>query len=106
LAAEEKPRFLTPQGTCLGGPLVLEIALTSGGVSKLEVYRRFKVPEVWFWRRNKIEVFVLDTPEAYKPVRRSRLIPGLDITLIERCLTMGSWQQARRAFRAGLSESD
>ena len=34
--------------------LVLEIALTSGGVRKLEIYRRFKVPEVWFWRRNKL----------------------------------------------------
>src|SRR6266566_6463914 len=31
--------------------LALEIALTSGGVSKLEIYRRFPVPEVWFWRR-------------------------------------------------------
>ena len=35
--------------------LVLEIALTSGGINKLEIYRRFKVPEVWFWRRNKLE---------------------------------------------------
>ena len=34
--------------------LVLEIALSRGGVRKLEIYRRFKVPEVWFWRRNKL----------------------------------------------------
>jgi Uma2 family endonuclease len=31
--------------------LVLEIALTSGGVDKLEIYRRFNVPEAWFWRQ-------------------------------------------------------
>jgi Uma2 family endonuclease len=30
--------------------LVLEIALTSGGVNKRELYRRSQVPEVWFWR--------------------------------------------------------
>ena len=35
--------------------LALEIALTSGGINKLEIYRRFKVPEVWFRRRNKLE---------------------------------------------------
>src|SRR5713101_7626674 len=40
--------------------LVLEIALTSGGVKKLEVHHRFKVPEVWFWRNNKLEIFALD----------------------------------------------
>src|SRR6266446_5448538 len=46
--------------------LVLEIALTSGGVSKLEIYRRFRVPEVWFWRRNKLEMFALDSSENYQ----------------------------------------
>ena len=27
--------------------IVLEIALTSGGLPKLEIYRRFAIPEVW-----------------------------------------------------------
>ena len=35
--------------------LALEIALTTGGLSKLEIYRRFNVPEVWFWRRQVLE---------------------------------------------------
>src|SRR5207253_10095476 len=51
--------------------LVLEIALTSGGISKLELYRRFKVPEVWFWRRNKLEIHVLDSSGNYQ-LRSSR----------------------------------
>ncbi|HYR57710.1 MAG TPA: Uma2 family endonuclease, partial [Chthoniobacteraceae bacterium] len=34
--------------------IVLEIALTRGGLNKLEIYRRFAVPEVWFWRRNRL----------------------------------------------------
>lgn len=45
--------------------LVLEIALSSGGIDKLEIYRRFKVPEVWFYRRNKIEVFSLGRSGRY-----------------------------------------
>jgi Uma2 family endonuclease len=86
--------------------LVLEIALTSGGLSKLEIYRRFHVPEVWFWRRQALEIFALrDDRTAYEPVSQSRLLPDLDIALLERSVVIRSWQQARRAFRAGLGGS-
>jgi Uma2 family endonuclease len=83
--------------------LVLEIALTSGGVRKLDIYQRFKVPEVWFWRRNRLEIFALSASGAYEPLTRSRLLPALDIPLIERCVAIRSWQQARQTFRAGLA---
>jgi Uma2 family endonuclease len=87
--------------------LVLEIALTSGGVSKLELYRRFNVPEVWFWRRNKLEVFALrDDGSGYDRVQASRLLPDLDVELLERCAAIRSWQKARRAFRAGLEAQE
>jgi len=85
--------------------LVLEIALTSGGVNKLEIYRRFKVPEVWFWRRDKLEVFALGSSGNYARGRKSRLLPGLDIALLERCVAIQSWQEARQSFRAGLPKS-
>jgi len=85
--------------------LVLEIALTSGGVNKLEIYRRFKVPEVWFYRRNQIEIFVLGKSGRYSKVQKSKLLRGLDISLVERCLRIHSWQQARQTFRAGLAKS-
>lgn len=83
--------------------LVLEIALTSGGIDKLKIYRRFHVPEVWFWRKNRLEIFALSGGGDYEASRTSRLLPGLDIALLERCAAIGSWQQARRAFRAALS---
>ncbi|MBV8900480.1 MAG: Uma2 family endonuclease, partial [Verrucomicrobia bacterium] len=83
--------------------LVLEIVLTTGGVSKLEIYRQFNVPEVWFWQRQTLEIFALrDDGSAYEPVAQSRLLPELDVALLERCVPIRSWQQARRAFRAGL----
>ena len=85
--------------------LVLEIALTSGGIDKLELYRRFAVPEVWFWRRGKLEVYALaeDGSRYEAVVSGSRLLSGLDISLLERCVSIPSWQEARRAFRAGLA---
>ena len=85
--------------------LVLEIALTSGGVDKLEVYRRFKVSEVWVWRRGKLEIFALGRTGTYAQSRKSRLLPGLDVALLERCVAIHSWQQPRQTFRAGLSKS-
>ena len=84
--------------------LVLEIALTSGGVNKLEIYRRFGVPEVWFWRRNTLEIFALrDDGSGYERISRSRLLLQLDVALLERCLKISSWREARRVFRAGLA---
>ena len=84
--------------------LVLEIALTSGGVSKLEVYRRFQVPEAWFWRRNGLEIFALRPDgSSYERASQSRLLPQLDVALLERCVRIASWREARRAFRAGLA---
>src|SRR6185295_16941410 len=58
------PEDRLDESWCLGQEkefpdLVLEIALTSGGVNKLELYRRLQVPEVWFWRMNTLEMFAL-----------------------------------------------
>jgi Uma2 family endonuclease len=87
--------------------LVLEIALTSGGVSKLEIYRRFQVPEVWFWRQHALEIFALRPDlSGYERVSHSQLLPQLDVALLERCARIGSWRDARGAFRAGLVASE
>ena len=84
--------------------IVLEIALTSGGVRKLELYQRFKVPEVWFWRLGKLEIHVLRKGgSGYDAVRKSRLLPRLDTALLVRCVAIESWLEARRTFRKGLT---
>lgn len=94
---------------CLGSDkefpdLVLEIALTSGGVSKLELYGRFRVPEVWLWRREGLEMHALrEDGSGCGRVSRSGLLPQLDVALLERCVRMESWREARRAFREGLA---
>ncbi len=85
--------------------LALEIALTAGGVDKFEIYRRFGIPEVWFWRCHKLEIYVLNTAGRYELLPQSRLLPGLPLALLERCLAIPSWRQARQTFRAGLTAS-
>ena len=85
--------------------LVLEIALTSGGINKLNIYRRFAVSEVWFWRNNAIEIWKLrGDGSAYDgPGRTSRLLPELDFATLEECLKLSSWREARKTFRSKIA---
>ena len=84
--------------------LVLEIALTSGGIDKLEIYRRFSVREVWIWGKGTLEVWALKRNRGgYDgPRKKSRLLPGLNFASLLNCLAMDSWPKARLAFRKTL----
>ena len=39
--------------------LAIEVVWTSGGIDKLDIYRKLGVPEVWIWHREKITVHAL-----------------------------------------------
>lgn len=83
--------------------LVFEVALTSGGVKKLEIYRRFQIPEVWFWRKGRLELYALEADGSrYTQIPSSRQLPGLNLALLEWCVKISSWREARLAFRTGL----
>lgn len=53
--------------------LVFEVVFTSGGVDRLEGYRRMGVKEVWFWENGIITIFALEA-EEYREVENTRLI--------------------------------
>jgi len=61
--------------------LVLEITVTSGGINKLEVYRRLQIPEVWFWEDGILAVYAFQT-DGYQKVMKSFLLPDLDLELL------------------------
>jgi Uma2 family endonuclease len=83
--------------------IVLEIALTSGGLPKLEIYGRFPVPEVWIWRRGCLEIHCHRADAAgYERSAGSRLLPGLPVAAIEAAVEERDAVKARRAFRAAL----
>jgi Uma2 family endonuclease len=77
---------------------------TSGGLDKLEIYRRFAVPEVWLWRKGGLEIWTLRrNRSAYDgPAKKSRLLPSLDVSSLAGCLELESWRQARKTFRETL----
>lgn len=85
--------------------IAVEIALTSGGINKLELYQRFQVPEVWIWRKGKLEFYVLGRTGSYKHAARSQFVPDLDPQLLEQCVNIPSWLEACRTFRTALKKS-
>ncbi|HSL83685.1 MAG TPA: Uma2 family endonuclease [Thermoanaerobaculia bacterium] len=84
----------------LGRPpdLAIEVVWTSGGLDKLEIYRKLSVREVWVWRRGRLTVHVLEG-ESYQEVPASEVLPGIDLDLLLSCLDRPTASQAIRAYR-------
>jgi Uma2 family endonuclease len=84
--------------------LAIEVILTSGNLQKLEKYRRFGIPEVWLWEKNKLKVYCLQA-NAYTEMSASQLLPDLDLDLLVRCVQMPSRLEAMKQFMAGITQS-
>jgi Uma2 family endonuclease len=78
--------------------LIVEIILTSGTVKKLEYYRRFDVPEVWFWEDGVFTVYRLQET-GYEQVPISQVLPELDLKILAQCLQMSEEKEALKSFR-------
>jgi Uma2 family endonuclease len=95
--------------------LAIEVVVTSGNVSKLEIYQRLGVAEVWFWKRNKFKLYhlrdnsqqekatVYPDTYGYEQITKSEILPQLDISLLERCISISDSLQAVDEFEQGLS---
>jgi Uma2 family endonuclease len=82
----------------------IEVVHTSGGIDKLEVYRRLRVPEVWFHIEGRIYVYRL-LRNRYREQKRSSALPKLDIAEIEGVVANADEDrqtEAVRGFRRNL----
>lgn len=77
--------------------LVIEVKWTSGGIDKLEIYRRLGIREVWFWKEGRIEMYQL-RQDRYERADRSQLFPDLDTAMICSLLDRPTALQAVRAL--------
>ena len=82
--------------------LAVEVEWTSGGIDKLEIYRRLGVREVWHWKQDVIRVYVL-VGNAYEERERSEALPDLDVELVRRFATTEPVTTAITQFRAALA---
>jgi hypothetical protein len=83
--------------------LAVEVIWTSGGVKKLEIYRRLGVPEVWVWQRGALEVHVLEG-STYRCAAESSVLPGIDPAAIVELLDQPTAVDAMRAYRSRLRQ--
>jgi Uma2 family endonuclease len=82
--------------------LVIEVVWTSGGINKLEIYRRLEVPEVWFWKDDALCIYFLHG-DRYLVSSVSKGLPKLDTALLTAFLKHPTAMQAVRGYRAALS---
>ena len=78
--------------------LAVEVVVTSGGINKLEAYKRLQIPEVWFWENGALRMYSLGA-DGYAEVDRSFVLPDLDIVLLARCINIENHLQAMREFK-------
>lgn len=80
--------------------LAIEVIWTSGGIDKLEAYRRIAVREVWFWdSTSSITVYVL-RDGTYQPQTTSEQLAGIDLAVLCALLDRPTLDAALQEFRA------
>jgi Uma2 family endonuclease len=84
--------------------IVIEIIVTSGSIKKLDLYKPLEIPEVWFWKANRLNIFRLKDGE-YQEISRSEFFPDLDVTLLLDYLQYSDQYDAVREFRAKIHDS-
>jgi Uma2 family endonuclease len=83
--------------------LAIEIVFSSGGINKLEAYQRLKIAEVWFWEDGVLEIYHLRGEAArYEKIAQSEAVPGIDLELLLRCITMVNHVEAIKIFQQGI----
>ncbi|MEG4288520.1 Uma2 family endonuclease [Microcoleus sp. C2C3] len=78
--------------------LAVEVVVSSGGINKLEAYKRLQIPEVWFWENGALRMYSLGA-DGYAEVDRSFVLPDLDVVLLVRCINIENHLQAMREFK-------
>jgi len=84
--------------------LAIEVLVSRRGVNKLEIYRRLKVREVWYWALGEFWIYRL-VRRKYVRVPESEVFPDLDLARLARIVTEASpsaQTETVRAYRRSL----
>jgi Uma2 family endonuclease len=79
--------------------LAIEVVWRSGGLDKLDIYRKLGVREVWFWRRGQLTVHAL-RGDKYEALSTSEVLRGIDLAELSTYLDRPTDSQAIREYRA------
>lgn len=87
--------------------LAIEVVFTSGGINKLEAYKRLKIAEVWFWEDGVLEIYHLRGESnnlQYEKIPSSEEVQGIDLDLLLRCINLVNHVDAIKAFQQALQK--
>ena len=87
--------------------LAIEVVFSSGGINKLDAYKRLKIKEVWFWEDGVLEVYHLrgeGNTLHYEKVSSSEEVKGIDLDLLLRCMNMVNHVEAIKTFQQALQK--
>lgn len=94
IGAHDPDRIVAPH-------IAIEVVWTSGGIDKLEVWRKLGVREVWIWDAGALTFHAL-RGERYEAIERSELLPELDPALLVEPMGAASQTAAIRQLREAL----
>jgi Uma2 family endonuclease len=77
--------------------LAIEIAVSRSAIDKLSLYAGLGVRELWIWQDDRIRVFSLGKT-SYREVKRSKVLPALDLKEMARFVAMPDQAAAVRAY--------
>ena len=78
--------------------LAIEVVWTSGGLDKLDIYRKLGIREIWFWRRGRLAAHAL-RGDAYQEILASEVLHGIDLVELAEHLDRPTTSQAIRDYR-------
>lgn len=84
--------------------IVIEVVITSGNLNKLDIYRNIAITEVWFLKNNQLQIFQLEN-KSYIQASQSKLLPNLDIKLIEQYVQYEDQYDAVVEFQQNIRRS-
>ncbi len=82
--------------------LIVEVGLTSGGIDKIELWRALGAKEVWVWQNDRLQGFAREADDTFVPTTQSRLLAGLELSLVEEFAIVQPVSRALRGFRERL----
>ena len=81
--------------------LAIEVIWTSGGIGKLEIYRKLGVREVWIWSKGRIAPHAL-RGDQYQELGTSEVLAGIDLELLVGFVAVKPMTTAVLQYRAAL----
>ncbi len=84
--------------------LAIEVVFTSGGINKLEAYKRLKIAEVWFWEDGVLALYHLrEDGDRYEQIQASEAVPEIDLELLLQCIQMPNHVEAVKTWQAAIA---